>query len=172
MTSLIIMELSFPSELGYEVIAREAVAAFARCNGFPAERIADMKTVLGEACINAIEHGNMLQPGLTIEINCSCDSHRLLIDVIDAGLKHHAPERSPRTIEEKISGLGPMRGMGMMLIDGLSDESYFVEGIHAGNCLRIIWYLHSQTSCSLCQDQSHQSQPYCQELPTTQSYES
>jgi len=70
MTTARKMDLSFPSELGYEVIAREAVGAFARCIGFEKDRVKDLQTALSEACINAIEHGNMLKPGLRVHLTC------------------------------------------------------------------------------------------------------
>ena len=72
------MELSFPSELGYEKVAREAVAAFARRLGCDRERVEDLKTALGEACINAIEHGNGLERnnGYTV-ISIECDEQEI-----------------------------------------------------------------------------------------------
>ncbi len=140
------MELSLPSELGYEVVARDAVAAFARRQGFPPERIEELKTALCEACINAIEHGNMLVPDLRVDIFCSFDANVLLIDVIDEGRKHYAPNGSTLTINEKVLGLGPLRGMGLMLIDELSDEAGFVKSDHSGNCFRLTFRL--ETSCT------------------------
>src|SRR5215211_1423830 len=86
-TTPLAMELSFPSELGYEKVARDAVAAFARRLGFDRERIEDLKTALGEACINAIEHGNGRTPGLHVEVSCVCEGERLTIHVHDMGLK-------------------------------------------------------------------------------------
>jgi serine/threonine-protein kinase RsbW len=138
------MELSLPSELGYEVVARDAVAAFARRQGFAPDRIEELKTALCEACINAIEHGNMLVPDLRVEILCSFDANVLLIDVIDEGRKHYVSNGSPLTIDEKVLGLGPLRGMGLMLIDELSDEAGFVKSEHRGNCFRLTFRLKAR----------------------------
>src|SRR5258705_10564386 len=80
------MELSFPSELGYEKVAREAVAAFARRLGCDRERVEDLKTALGEACINAIEHGNGKTPGLLVDFSCVGAENRLRFQVHDRGL--------------------------------------------------------------------------------------
>ena len=52
------VEVSLPNELGYERIAMECSASFARIAGFVQERIEDLKTAVSEACLNAIEHGN------------------------------------------------------------------------------------------------------------------
>lgn len=136
------MEISFPSELGYEVVARDAVAAFARRQGFSKERIEDVKTALCEACINAIEHGNSMAPGLRVEIACRFEDLRLHIEVRDQGRKRYVKNGRPLSISEKVSGLGPLRGMGLMLISELSDESGFETREQGGNCFRLIFNLN------------------------------
>jgi serine/threonine-protein kinase RsbW len=133
------MELSFPSELGYEVVARDAVAAFARCVGLNTDRIEDLKTALSEACINAIEHGNMLNSDLRVYISCVYHNNRLHVEVLDHGLQDYVPGKRPLTITEKMAGLGPLRGMGLMMIMELSDEVEFVPD-QKGNCFRLVFY--------------------------------
>jgi serine/threonine-protein kinase RsbW len=137
------IEISFPSELGYEVVAREAVASFARCMGFESERIDDLKTALGEACINAIEHGNQLTPHLRTTIMCAYDNHQLFIEVRDQGLQLFAPGSTPLSIDEKVAGLGSLRGMGLLLMTQLADEASFVTDTDGGNCFRLVWYKKS-----------------------------
>lgn len=139
--SATIMELSFPSELGYETIARDAVAAFARRLGLSSDRIEDLKTALSEACINAIEHGNSLTPGLRVDVSCLCDDERLLIEICDQGLKRYSPKGPPLSTAEKIAGQGPLRGMGLMLITQLMDEAGFTVDTRPGNCFRLALYL-------------------------------
>ena len=136
------MELSFPSELGYEIIARDAVAAFARRLGLPADRIEDLKTALSEACINAIEHGNSLRPGLRVQIYCRLEDERLVVEVVDQGVSAFAPRSDPLTIVEKVAGLGSLRGMGLMLISQLCDEAGFVPRTGVGNCFRFAFSRH------------------------------
>jgi serine/threonine-protein kinase RsbW len=135
------MELSFPSELGYEVIARDAVAAFARCFGLSQESIENLKTALGEACINAIEHGNMLNTNLRVHVSCFQDKDRMFVEVLDHGKQQFLPGKKPLTMAEKMAGLGPLRGMGLMLIMELSDEAEFVPR-KEGNCFRMAFYRH------------------------------
>lgn len=131
------IELSLPSELGYEVIARDAVAAFARGLGLPAERIEDLKTALCEACINAIEHGNSLKPELRVQIHCRLEGERLVVEVLDQGVSPFTPQGEPLSIIEKVAGLGSLRGMGLLLISQLCDEAGFVPQGGAGNCFRL-----------------------------------
>lgn len=134
------MELSIPSELGYEVIARDAVAAFALRMGFTHERVEDLKTALSEACINAIEHGNMLAPNLRVNVACTCDNNRLLVEIHDQGLKHHTPAQMPLSMADKLAGLGSMRGMGLLLIGQLMDEAGFDPNAQDGNRFRLTLY--------------------------------
>lgn len=138
------IDLSIPSELGYEKVAREAVAAFARRLGFDGERIEDLKTALGEACINAIEHGNAYAPGLRIGVHCICEDERLTIEVHDRGLRHYHGHHTPPRIEQKLLGLAPLRGMGLMLIEQLVDESGFLDSPEGGNIFWLTLYRHQQ----------------------------
>jgi serine/threonine-protein kinase RsbW len=134
------MELSFPSELGYEKVAREAVAAFARRLGCDRERVEDLKTALGEACINAIEHGNSRAPGLRVDISCTGDGERLTIEVCDRGLQRYQGAAPLAGIDMKLQGLAPRRGMGLMMIEQLVDEAGFAESAEGGNRFRLVLY--------------------------------
>lgn len=135
--STLTIDLSLPSELGYEVVAREAIAAFARRHGVPADQIEDVKTALSEACINAIEHGNSLRPDLRIYISCSFVDDRLTVEVLDQGVRPaEFPPCTPLSIADKLAGKGSLRGMGLMLISQLCEEAGFVTRGESGNCFR------------------------------------
>ena len=131
------LELSIPSEFGYEKIAREAVAAFARKLGFDRDRIEDLKTALGEACINAIEHGNQRGSNLRVDVCCVVQGDALLIEVQDQGVKRYQGCGPAPSIDIKVGGLAPLRGMGLMLIRELVDESGFVDEPGQGNRFRL-----------------------------------
>src|SRR5690349_3980185 len=131
------MELSFPSELGYEKVAREAVAAFARRLGCDRGRGEDLKTALGEACIKAIEHGNRHTPGLRVDVSCVGGADRLEIQVHDRGLKRYESAGAVASIDLKLRGLAPLRGMGLMMIAQLVDEAGFTESADGGNHFRL-----------------------------------
>jgi serine/threonine-protein kinase RsbW len=134
------IDLTIPSELGYEKIAREAVAAFARRLGFDRERIEDLKTALCEACINAIEHGNAKTPGLRVEVHCTWEHEQLTIEVCDDGMKPYAGRIAPPQIEQKLLGTVPRRGMGLLLIAQLVDEAGFTDNPKGGNVFRLALY--------------------------------
>jgi len=134
------MELSFPSELGFEKVARDAVAAFARRLGYDRERVEDLKTALGEACINAIEHGNGHAPGLRVDVSCTCGDGRLTVYVHDRGLKRYQASGATASIDKKLVGLAPLRGMGLMMISQLVDEAGFTDSNDGGNHFRLVLY--------------------------------
>ena len=73
------------SELGYERIAMACSASFARMMGFPDERIEDLKTMVAEAAINAIEHGNQGRPDAKVTFTMSFENDTLHVEVLDEG---------------------------------------------------------------------------------------
>lgn len=136
------IELIFPSELGYEKIARDAIGTLARHMGFEAARVDDLRTALSEACINAIEHGNQRQSHLRIRLTCTISRNRLVIVVSDEGLRFHPASRlDVASIEQKLAGLASTRGMGLMLIGQLVDECGFLPSRPGqGNHFRLAMY--------------------------------
>lgn len=128
------IELSIPSEFGYERVVREAVASFARRIGFASERVEDLKTAVSEACLNAIEHGNAQMPGMRVDVNCVWENDVLMVRVLDHGLKRYAGHVAP-CITSKVHGEAPPRGMGLYLIAQLVDTCGFESSPDGGNVL-------------------------------------
>ncbi len=121
------VEVRLPSRLGYEKVAMSTAASVAKLMGFREDRIEDLKTAVAEACINAIEHGNRLNEGLTVGVVLSAGEDALEVKVIDdgKGLKTLPPRPD---IDKKIHGEEDPRGMGMFLIQALVDEAEWVAG--------------------------------------------
>lgn len=121
------VEVRLPSRLGYEKVAMSTAAAVAKLMGFKDERVEDLKTAVAEACINAIEHGNLLNEGLSVGVVLSSVNDALEVKVIDdgKGLKNLPPKPD---IDRKIHGEEDPRGMGMFLIQALVDEAEWVKG--------------------------------------------
>ncbi len=121
------VEVRLPSRLGYEKVAMSTAAAVAKLMGFREERIEDLKTAVAEACINAIEHGNRMNEGLSVGVVLSSVDDALEVKVIDdgKGLKTIPPRPD---IDRKIHGEEDPRGMGMFLIQALVDEAEWVKG--------------------------------------------
>lgn len=122
-----IIELSLPSELGYEKLVRQAVAWLGPRLGFNAARVADIQTALSEACINAIEHGNQNLRDRRVDVQFHYSTDHFDAVIADEGVARYQPAAvAPATIEQKVAGLAPARGMGLLMIDQLVDEAAFL----------------------------------------------
>lgn len=121
------VEVRLPSRLGFEKVAMSTAAAVAKLMGFKEERVEDLKTAVAEACINAIEHGNLLNEGLSVGVVLSTAEDSLEVKVIDDGKGLKKMPIKP-DIDRKIHGEEDPRGMGMFLIQALVDEAEWVKG--------------------------------------------
>jgi serine/threonine-protein kinase RsbW len=121
------VEVRLPSRLGYEKVAMSTASAVAKLMGFRDDRVEDLKTAVAEACINAIEHGNLLNEGLSVGVVLSAGDDSLEVKVIDDGKGLKGLPAKP-DIDRKIHGEEDPRGMGMFLIQALVDEAEWVKG--------------------------------------------
>ena len=123
------VEVRLPSRLGYEKVAMGTAAEVAKLMGFSDDRVEDIKTAVAEACINAMEHGNRLNEGLSVGIVLSAGKDALEVKVIDdgKGMKTLPPKPD---MDRKMHGEEDPRGMGMFLIQALVDEAEWVAGLN------------------------------------------
>ena len=121
------VEVRLPSRLGYEKVAMSTAASVAKLMGFREDRVEDLKTAVAEACINAIEHGNRLNEGLSVGVVLSVDADSLEVKVIDDGKGMKSRPVKP-DIDRKMHGEEDPRGMGLFLIQALVDEAEWVVG--------------------------------------------
>lgn len=121
------VEVRLPSRLGYEKVAMSTAASVAKLMGFRDDRIEDLKTAVAEACINAIEHGNRLNEGLSVGVVLSAGEDSLEVKVMDDGKGLKNLPLKP-DIDKKLLGEEDPRGMGMFLIQALVDEAEWVTG--------------------------------------------
>lgn len=110
------IEISLPSELGYEKIATSAIATLAQHIGFSRERTDDLKTALSEAVLNSIEHGNQLNDQLKVEIIVLIERSVLTLRIIDQG-QQPLPNLNLARQER-----ADHRGWGLFLVKSLVDE--------------------------------------------------
>ena len=134
-----------PSQLGYEKKAMEKAAQVARDMGFSEDRINDLKTAVAEACINAIEHGNILDDKTCIGITLKPGSSTLEVSISDDG--KGVPDVPSPSMEDKMDGSDPSkRGWGVFLIKSLMDDVQFLSDQDGGNTVRMVIHLE-QNSC-------------------------
>jgi len=131
------VQVSLPSEMGFEKVAMSTAESVAELMGFSPDRIADLKTAVAEACINAIEHGNELNSSLTVGIILSTNEDHLEVKVIDEGRGLNGAPPSP-DIDRKMHGEESPRGLGMFLIQNLVDEAEWYKGPGGKSYVRLV----------------------------------
>jgi serine/threonine-protein kinase RsbW len=131
------VEISLPNKIGYERIAMESSASFARISGFASERIEDLKTAVAEACLNAMEHGNKGRPDARVILTMDFKDDTLTVFVKDEGdgistLPDHA------ALGETIENLKAPKGLGTYLIKQLVDHVEFNEMTEEGHAVKMV----------------------------------
>ena len=118
------IEISLPNQLGYERIAMACSATFAKMLGFSPERIEDLKTIVAEAAINAMQHGNKERPDARVTVLMSFKDDTIHVAVKDEGegVKEILPDPD---IDRIINNLDPPIGFGTFLIRELADQVEF-----------------------------------------------
>ncbi len=91
-----------------------------------------------EAFINAVKHGNQMDPQKLVQVEYRIDSEKFEISVIDAGRGFH-PENvpDPRYGEN----LYKTEGRGLLLMRSYMDQIEFND---AGNGVRMVRYRHAR----------------------------
>ena len=132
-----VVKIILPNMIGYERIAMASLASFAKMFDFPPDRIEDLKTVVAEAAINAMQHGNKGRMDALVTIAASFKDDALRVSAIDEGdgMKEVLPKPD---IDRIIDELDPPSGFGVFLIQELADEVEFNADSAEGHCLRMI----------------------------------
>ena len=148
------VEVSLPNVSGYERIAMESPASFAKMGGLPKDRIEDLKTAVSEACLNAMEHGNNWRPDARVVISMHLGDKDFRVSVRDEGGGiPHVPEDI--NIRRKVERLEPPNGLGLFLIQQLVDRVDFNEKIDGGHEVKMVLKMESQTApCPREEDQT------------------
>ena len=134
--------VSLLNELGYERVAMACSASFAQIIGLRPERIEDLKTIVSEAAINAMEHGNKGRPDARVTVSMDCQGDTLIVAVTDEGngIKEHPPKPD---IEKIIEDLESPVGFGLFLIKQLADKVEFNESSDGGHVVKIAIKMNS-----------------------------
>jgi serine/threonine-protein kinase RsbW len=97
------------------------LAAFAKKLGFSPSRIADLKTAVAEACINAVQHGNKGKADARVVVAFNFKDGILSISVFDEGDGFKEDPKDP-DIERIIENLDLPEGFGVFLMKRLMDK--------------------------------------------------
>ncbi len=137
-----VIELRLPSRLGYERIAMDTAAALARRMGLADERIDALRTAIGEAVTNAIEHGNQADAAMKVVVVLTVRPAELIICVSDQGRRALALEQTktqPRIADA--FQRADKGGWGIWLMRELMDEVEFTLAPGGGNQVRMVIHL-------------------------------
>jgi anti-sigma regulatory factor (Ser/Thr protein kinase) len=124
-------QFSLPSQPGSERQAIQRVAQSVRNLYLPPLRLERLKTAVGEATMNAIEHGNRYQPELRVDIQVLSSQNAVVVRISDEGGSHPIPKPTTPNLEAKLAGLQSPRGWGLFLIQNMVDRMDILqEGDH------------------------------------------
>lgn len=131
------VKIILPNILGHERIAMASSATFAKMYGFSSARIEDLKTIVAEAAINAMQHGNKGREGSEVVVTICFKDSAIHLQVSDQG--DGIAEVLPKPdIERIMNNLDPPIGFGVFLIRELADEVEFNLDTESGHSLSIV----------------------------------
>jgi serine phosphatase RsbU (regulator of sigma subunit)/anti-sigma regulatory factor (Ser/Thr protein kinase) len=119
----VLAEFELASEPGNEREAIERVEAAVADANLDEARLDRLKTAVGEATMNAMEHGNEYRADRPVSIRVLGSADWLRVQVSDLGGVIELPEREDPDIEAKLAGRQKPRGWGLFLIEQMVDEA-------------------------------------------------
>ena len=127
----LLADFTIPSAPDNERQAMEQVAAAVAGLDLPADRLERLKTAVGEATMNAMEHGNRYDPDLPVAIRVQTTADELIVSITDHGGGQPIPEADAPDLEAKLAGLQSPRGWGLFLIRSMVDDMRVIDdGVH------------------------------------------
>ena len=130
------VEITLTSQIGYERIAMACSASFAEMFDFPKDRIEDLKTIVAEASINAMQHGNKGRADAKVIVSMIYQDDTIRVWVTDEG--NGIKERPPNPdIEKIIEADEALSGFGLFLIEQLADQVEFKESADKGHVVEM-----------------------------------
>src|SRR4051794_3931268 len=112
-----------PRAPGNEREAMKRVAHAVAGLGLEPARLERLKTAVGEAAMNAMEHGNEYRDDWPVSIRVLRSAGRLLVQVTDRGDAGELAAAEAPDIEAKLEGRQSPRGWGLFLIEKMVDEA-------------------------------------------------
>jgi serine/threonine-protein kinase RsbW len=116
-------EFTLPREPGNERLAMEKVAGAIEELRLSEQHLERLKTAVGEATMNAMEHGNKYRSEVPVEVQVEVADRDLMVRITDSG-SGPSPAKAGDVpdLEAKLGGSQSARGWGMFLIEKMVDE--------------------------------------------------
>jgi serine phosphatase RsbU (regulator of sigma subunit)/anti-sigma regulatory factor (Ser/Thr protein kinase) len=119
----VLADFELPSAPGNERQAMDLVERAVAELGLGTPRLERLKTAVGEATMNAMEHGNEYRPDRPVSIRVLLSGTRLRVRVTDRGGSAELGEPLAPDLEAKLEGRQTPRGWGLFLIEKMVDEA-------------------------------------------------
>ena len=110
------------SDPGNERMAAERVVEAVAPLALPSAVVDRLRTVVAEATMNAIEHGNEGRSEVPVRVTVSASERALTVQVVDQGGAVELPPSETPDLEAKLAGLQTPRGWGLYLMRALVDD--------------------------------------------------
>jgi serine phosphatase RsbU (regulator of sigma subunit)/anti-sigma regulatory factor (Ser/Thr protein kinase) len=119
----VLAEFDVPSAEGNERLAIERVEAAVAGLGLAEKRLERLKTAVGEATMNAMEHGSGYREDRPVKVRVLTGDGSVRVQITDLGGAPADREREMPDLEAKLEGLQRPRGWGLFLIENMVDET-------------------------------------------------
>lgn len=110
---------------------QERIVGMLEALEFPPRDVFGMRLALEEAIVNAIKHGNGMDPEKSLRVSVDVDSERVVVEIEDEGPGFNPRDVPDPTAAENIERPG---GRGIMLMRAFMSSVEFNE---AGNLVRL-----------------------------------
>ena len=140
----LLAEFSVPSEPGNERLVMETVAEAVGDLDIRGENLERLKTAVGEATMNAMEHGNKYRPEVPVEVRVEVVERDLMVRITDRG-SGPPPSRGGDVpdLEAKLEGMQTPRGWGLFLIKSMVDDMN-ITGVDGHHTIELVVHLGAE----------------------------
>jgi anti-sigma regulatory factor (Ser/Thr protein kinase) len=125
-----LLEFAVPSAEGNERLALQRVSAIVAPLGLTEARLKRLETAVGEATMNAMEHGYRYRADWEVTVRVLTEPGLVRVQITDLGGAPANRETEVPDLEAKLEGLQRPRGWGLFLIKNMVDEVH--ETSHGG----------------------------------------
>jgi serine/threonine-protein kinase RsbW len=131
MSAAVHLDITIPSETSAGLEVQERIIGLMEERAYSMRDVFAVRLALEEALVNAIKHGNQLDPDKTVRVHADVAQDRVYVEIEDQG-PGYVPEDVPDpTLDENLERAS---GRGLMLIKSFMSR---VEFNDKGNCIRL-----------------------------------
>jgi serine/threonine-protein kinase RsbW len=131
MSAAVHLDITIPSDTAAGHDVQERIVAMLEEREYSMRDVFAVRLALEEALVNAIKHGNQLDPDKTVRIHCDVEQDRIYVEIEDQGPGYNPEDVPDPTLDENIERAS---GRGLMLIKSFMNRVEFNE---KGNLIRL-----------------------------------